>query len=305
MRKILVVFLSVLFGCIQPLHAAPLPVVASFSILGDMVRTVGGDAVAVTVLVGPDGDAHSFQPTAQDARALAAASLIFVNGLGFEGWMEKLAETSGAKSRMVVASEGVRARIANEEGHGDHDHGDTDPHAWQDLANGRIYVNNIAAALMAALPQQAGAIRARARDYDQRLKQLDEQIKHDFAAIPVAQRRVITSHDAFGYFGAAYDVAFMAPEGLSTETEPSAAAVARLTDQIKREGIKTVFVENMTNSRLIKQLAEDTGAKIGGTLYSDALSGPDGSAPTYLGMFRNNVPKLKRAMQENASMPAD
>jgi len=269
----------------------PLHVVASFSILADMVRQVGGDDVVVTSLVAPDADTHAYQPTTEDAKSLAKADLIVVNGLGFEGWMQRLSVASGTKGVIVVASVGITPRTMTED-----NRRITDPHAWQDLANGRIYVKNIAAALEKAAPEHAPAFRVRAARYEAELVKVDQEVRKQLADIPLAQRKIITSHDAFGYFGAAYGVAFLAPVGISTESEPSASDVARLVTQIKAEGVREVFIENMTNAKLIEQIAKDAGAEVGGTLYSDALSLPTGPAPTYLAMFSNNVPKLRAAM---------
>ena len=273
----------------------PLNVVASFSILGDMVKNVGGDSVAATILVGPDSDTHTYQPTPQDAKALASADLIIVNGLGFEGWMGRLIEASGTKAKVIVASEGVKPRTMVEDGK----EVVTDPHAWQNLSNGLIYIKNIATALEKAEPDDAKAIQTRATAYEQDIQQMDKYVRQQFADVPKTQRKIITSHDAFGYFGAAYDVTFLAPQGMSTESEASAAEVAKLIGQIKAEGVKKIFLENMTDPRLITQIAKDGGAEMGGTLFSDALSPQGGPAPTYLAMFRNNVPKLKEAMVLN------
>lgn len=281
----------------RPAGAEPLPVVASFSILGDMVRQVGGDAVAVTTLVGADGDTHGYQTTSADLKLVAQAKLTFVNGLGFDSWAEKLVSTSGGKSKLVVVSLGVAPRTMTDAD--DHDHGHTDPHAWQDLRNGQIYVANIATALLAALPEQADAIRQRAADYSAQLAAEAAATRAAIATVPAAQRHIITSHDAFGYFGAAYGVRFAAPYGLNTEGEPSAAEIGKLVKQIKQAGVKTVFVENMSNPKLIEQLGQDGGATLGRPLYSDALSAPDGAAPTYLGLFRHNVPLLVAAMLQN------
>ena len=275
-------------------NAAPLPVVASFSILGDMTRAIGGDAVSVRTLVGPDGDTHSYQPTPADAKTVAGAQLIIANGLGFEGWLDRLVAASGTRAKVVAVSAGLPPRTMDEDGRTV-----TDPHTWQSLANGRAYARSIATALEAALPDQAPAIAARAAAYDAQLATLDSWVRQQIGSVPPAQRRIITSHDAFGYFGAAYGVSFSAPEGVSTESEPSAAAIARLTDQLRAGGIRTVFFENMSNGRLLKQIAKDTGAVIGGTLYADALSPADGPAATYPDMFRHNVPLLVAAMQDN------
>lgn len=298
-RTSLTFCLAIFCGMASPALAGPIPVVASFSVLGDMVQQVGGDAVQVTTLVGADGDAHGYQTTSADLKAVAKAKLTFVNGLGFDSWAEKLVKTSGGKSKLVTVSTGVTARAMTEDSDHDHDHGHTDPHAWQDLRNGKIYVENIATALIAALPSQADAIRHRAAAYTAQLATEDAATRAAIAAVPNAQRLIITSHDAFGYFGSAYDVRFAAPYGLSTEGEPSAAAIGKLVDQIKQSGVKTVFIENMTNPTLIAQLGKDGGATVGKTLYSDALSGPDGAAPNYLAMFKNNVPLLVEAMQQN------
>jgi zinc/manganese transport system substrate-binding protein len=270
---------------------AKLKVVASFSILGDIVQNVGGDRVAVTTLVGPDGDAHVFEPTPADARSVAGADVVFVNGLGFEGWMERLIQASGYKGPLVVASRGVQSRTMDEDGQTV-----TDPHAWQDLRNGRLYVENVAAGLAAADPQGAEAYRAAAAAYAAELAAKDKWVRDELAAVPNEQRKIITSHDAFQYFGAAYGVTFLAPVGISTEDEPSAAGMAQLARQMRTEGVKVVFFENMTSPKLIETLANEAGARVGGTLYADALSPSGAPADTYLKMFDNNLPQLKAAM---------
>lgn len=294
----------------------PLRVVASFSILADIARNVGGPDVEVTALVGPDADAHAFEPTPQDIKTVAGADLVIVNGLGFEGWMDRLAQASGRKDTPIVASQGIEpATMAAEE----HDHGHkneaeahedheeredheghdvvTDPHAWQDIANVRTYIRNIEKAFAASRPALKDAFKTRADAYDAQLAELDIWIHDTYKQIPAGQRKVITSHDAFGYYGHAYGVTFLAPEGLSTESEPTAADVARLSDRIKAEGIRAVFIENMTNGKLVTQLAKDTGANVGGTLYADALSGPDGPAPTYIGMMLHNTGLIAAGLQ--------
>jgi zinc/manganese transport system substrate-binding protein len=270
---------------------AKLKVVASFSVLGDIVKTVGGDHIALTTLVGPDGDAHVFEPTPADAKAVAQADLVIVNGLGLEGWMDRLIQSAGYKGRVAVATAGVKSRSMDEEGTTV-----TDPHAWQDLGNGRLYVANVAAALAAADPADADAYRTAAAAYTAEIDAKDKWVRAELSTVPAAQRRIITSHDAFGYFGAAYGIEFLAPVGVSTEAEPSAAGIAQLLRQMKSEGIKVVFFENMTSPKLVQTLASEGGARVGGTLYSDALSPPGGPADTYLKMFDNNVPQLKAAM---------
>jgi zinc/manganese transport system substrate-binding protein len=247
--------------------------------------------VEVATLVGPDGDAHVFEPTPAAAKAVATADVVLVNGLGFEGWMDRLVHASGYTGPVVVASAGVQSRTMDEDG-------ETiiDPHAWQDLNNGWLYARNIAAGLAAADPQGGETYRAAQARYQAEIAAKEKWVRDELAAVPAAQRRIITSHDAFGYFGAAYGVSFEAPVGVSTEDEPSAAGMAQLIRQMKTEGIKVVFLENMTNPKLIETLAQEAGARLGGTLYADALSPADGPADTYLRMFDNNVPQFRAAM---------
>ncbi len=306
-------WLSATFGVA---HAAPpLQAVASFSILGDIVREVGGDDVQLTTLVGPDGDAHEYEPTPADAKKLAAANVLFVNGLDFEAWLPRLVKASGFAGQTVVASKGVTPRKFAGHGHdhGDkdhdhgqahghggeagHSHGDADPHAWQNLANGVIYARNVADGLAAADPAHADAYRKRADAYIARLQAADAAVRKTFAAIPAERRKVVTSHDAFGYFGDAYGVEFISAVGISTAAEPAAGDVARIIEQVKREKVPAVFVENITSPRLVQQIARETGAKVGGTLYSDALSKPGQPGATYLEMFEWNVRQLTAALR--------
>lgn len=279
-------------------HAADkLPVLASFSILGDLVRVVGGDRVSVTTLVGPDEDAHVFEPKPLDAKNILQTRLLVTNGLGFEPWAQKLVQSAGYKGRSVVASQGVKPRtLPAEKGHS---HAETDPHAWQDPTNVVAYVRNIAAALGQLDPANASSYQANSEAYVKELQALDAWAKEQFAAIPAAKRKVITSHDAFGYFGAHYQVSFLAPQGISTEAEPSAKEVAQLIRQIQREKIKAVFVENMSNPKLLAQLSKDAGVTVGPELYVDALSASGGPADTYLRLMRHNVTQLVSGMKQN------
>jgi len=295
--------LAVMLGIASSSEAADQKVkaVASFSILGDIVKTVGGDRVEVTTLVGPDGDAHVFSPTPTDAKSLAQADILFVNGLGFEGWMQRLETSSGFKGRVVVASTGVKPIEMREEGH---QHGDedraaeevSDPHAWQSLANGKLYVANIRDGLIAVDPAGRAAYEANAGKYLDAINEEETSVKEAIAKLAPERRRIITSHDAFGYFASAYGLEVIAPEGVSTESEASAQDVAKIIRQIRAEKIPAVFLENISDRRLLDQIASETGAKIGGTLYSDALSPPDGPAPTYLDMFRHNIGALAAAL---------
>ena len=288
--------LALLFGFSVGADAADkLKAVASFSILGDMVSQVGGDRVDVVTLVGPDGDAHVYEPTPADAKNLAGAAILFVNGLGFEGWMDRLEKSSGFKGKVVVASTGVKARTMVEE-EGGKPETITDPHAWQSLANGKLYVGNIRDGLIAADPDGKSVYEANAAKYLGEIMQEDDAVKAALATLSKERRKIITSHDAFGYFGAAYGLEVIAPEGVSTESEASAQDVAKIIRQIKAEKIPAVFMENITDHRLLDQIASETNAKIGGTLYTDALSGADGPAGTYLDMFRHNVGTLTAAL---------
>jgi zinc/manganese transport system substrate-binding protein len=270
-----------------------LKAVATFSILADVVRNVGGDRVAVTALVGPNSDAHVYQPSPGDAKTLSEAKVVFANGLGFEGWMERLIKASGTKAAMVVASKGVKPRnLEASDGHGHN----VDPHAWQSAANIKLYVGNVRAALAAADPAGKGAYEANAAAYLAKLDALDAEIKAAVAKIPADRRRIITTHDAFGYFAAAYGVAFIAPQGVSTESEVSAKDVAKIITQIRRQKIPAVFLENVTDDRLLKRIAAESGARIGGTLYSDALTDENGPAATYIDMMRHNIRQLAAAL---------
>lgn len=308
------VFVAV--GAVSSASAAePLKVVASFSILGDLVSEVGGDHVAVRTIVGPNGDAHVYEPTPADARDTAGADLVVVNGLGFEGWLDRLIGASGYSGTVAVASKGVTPLklseeaasgmpVEEEEEHAeaDHDeaghhHGDIDPHAWQSVPNAEIYVKSIADALCATDPAYCADYRANAVAYTAELKDIDENVRDIVAAIPEGRRKVISTHDAFGYFSREYGITFLAPEGVSTESEASAGDVAALIKQIRVEKVTAVFFENISDPRLIEQIARETGVKPGGELFSDALSGPDGPAPTYAAMMRHNVELLAGAMR--------
>ncbi len=275
--------------------ADTIKVAASFSVLGDMVKQVGGDRVEVKSFVGPNGDAHVYEPTPGDAKTLADAAVLVVNGFGLEGWMSRLQKSSGFKGNVVTATNGIKSRQMDEEEHGK-TRKITDPHAWQSLANGKIYVANIRDALIAADPAGKDTYTANATKFLAAIDAMEQQVKDAVAKLPQARRKIITTHDAFGYFGAAYGFEFIAPQGVSTESEASARDVAKIIRQIKAEKIPAVFLENVTDHRLLDQIARETGAKIGGTLYSDALSEPNGPAGTYLDMFRNNIEALSTAL---------
>jgi zinc/manganese transport system substrate-binding protein len=296
-------------GAVSSANAAePLNVVASFSILGDLVSEVGGDHVTVRTLVGPNGDAHVYAPTPADARDAAAADLVVVNGLGFEGWLDRLIEASGFSGPAAVASQGVVPLTLEEDeaGHDEdeetaaadeHDHGGFDPHAWQSVPNAELYVKNIADALCMADPGDCSDYRSNAAAYTAELDAIDKMTRSLVAAIPADRRKVITTHDAFGYFAHEYGVVFLAPQGVSTESEASAADVASLIEQIREEDVTALFLESMSDPRLMQQIARETGVEPGGELFSDALSDADGPAPTYAAMMRHNAELLAGAMR--------
>ena len=293
-----------------------IPVVATFSILGDMVARIGGEHVAVTTLVGPDGDAHVYRPTPADARAVNRAKVLVVNGLEFEGWLDRLIEASDFNGMRVKATDGIEP-IAFEEGdnhakHGDdekhkehgkrdehakdHDHGALDPHAWQSLSNAVVYIDNITATLSKSDPSNARTYYTNRAAYVAEIQALDADIRAIVAKLPADRRTVVTSHDAFQYFGRDYGLTFLAPQGLSTESAVSAKEIALLIEQIRAQKIPAVFIENISDPRLLKQIANETGAAIGGTLYPGALSAPNGPARTYLRMMRHNATALAQAL---------
>jgi zinc/manganese transport system substrate-binding protein len=277
--------------------AEPIPVVASFSILGDLVQVVGGDRIKVQALVGPDADAHVFEPSPADAKAIMRSRLFVTNGLDFEHWAQKLAKSAGYKGATLVASQGVKPRTMPADDHPGQT--ETDPHAWQDPTNVMIYVKNIAKSLSSIDPQGSETYQKNAEAYLKELDTLDAWAKEQFADLTPHQRQMITSHDAFGYFGAHYKIRVLAPQGVSTESEPSAKEVARLIRQIKKDKINAVFMENMTNPKLISQLAKDTGVTLGPKLYVDALSGPNEPASSYLKLMQHNVTQLVAGMKLN------
>lgn len=333
-RRVLGAMLGGIMGLCMPLaHAAqapaptkPVKVVATFSILGDMVKEIGGEHVELTTIVGPNGDAHTFEPTPADVKALANAQVLVLNGLDFEAWLPRLIESAGFQGQQLLASQGVSVRHLSpdeaahthhhdhadghkhadhaeppkhvEAGHDDHagpDHpplSDVDPHAWQSLENGIIYAANITEGLIKAAPAHRAYFKDRSKAFIEQMKKLDSEIKLALAEIPENKRKVVSSHDAFGYFSQAYGVHFVSVAGLSSQAEPSAREMAEIIDAVKKEGISGVFVENTTNPKLVSQIARETGATVGGTLYSDALAASGEPAASYLGMMTWNAGQL-------------
>lgn len=303
-------------------NAQPLKVVATFSIISDFAANVGGSRIALTTLVGPDGDAHAYEPRPSDATAIRNADVVLVNGEHFEGFLQRLIQASGGSASVVELTKGAALLRAGDKahdshdhhehghkhGHGDdehhkhdhadphhHHHGDVDPHAWQSVRNARVYVNNIAEALCAADREGCPSYAANAKSYGEKLDALEQELKAAMAEIPSDRRTIITSHDAFAYLGHEYGMRFLAPQGTSTESDASAADVAALIRQIKEQKASAIFLENISNPRLIQQIANETGTKIGGRLYSDALSAANGPAATYIDMMRHNVNTIRDA----------
>jgi zinc/manganese transport system substrate-binding protein len=316
MLKSLLLSTAILMSSAGFAQAEALKVVASFSILGDIAKNVGGDKIDLVTLVGPDSDAHVFEPRPADVASVAGAKVVLINGLGFEGFIDRLIKTSATTATIVEVSKGVEAietaEAHHDESHGEsqkeaghahetneaghHDHGETDPHAFQTVANVRAYVKNIAEAFCETDSANCVTYQANAAAYEGKLAALDKDIRMSVSAIPAAKRTVITSHDAFGYFANEYGIKFIAPEGVSTDSEASAADVAKLVDQIREDKAAALFMENISDPRLIGQIASETGIKVGGTLYSDALSGADGPAATYIDLMRHNITVIKGAI---------
>lgn len=298
MLRFVSIFVVALVALVGPASAnadaARLNIVATFSILGDFAKNVGGERVNVTTLVGPNSDTHVYTPTPSDAKKITDAKLVIVNGLGLEGWLPRLVKSSGSKAATVVATKGIATRKI-EDGHS-HDPSDADPHAWQSVVNAKTYVTNIRDALIAADPAGAEAYNANAASYLSKLDALDRDVREAVAKIPPERRSVISTHDAFGYFAAAYGIKFIAPQGVSTESEPSARDIAAIISQIKKQKIPAVFLENVSDPRLMRRIAAETGANIGGTLYSDSLTDEKGPAPTYIDMVRHNIKALTSAL---------
>jgi zinc/manganese transport system substrate-binding protein len=273
---------------VAPAHAQDrVNVITSFSILGDFVKNVGGERISVTTLVGPDGDVHVYTPAPADAKKIADAKLLVINGLGLEGWLPRLVQSSGSKAPIIIATKNIAPLKLGS---------DADPHAWQSVANAKIYVTNIRDALGAADPADAETFRANTQAYLAELDALDREVREAIGKIPESRRKVISTHDAFGYFASAYGIKFIAPLGVSTESEASARDIAGIITQIKTAKIPAVFLENISDPRLIRQIATETGARIGGTLYSDSLTGEKGEAPTYIDMVRHNIRALTSAL---------
>ncbi|MEI8321024.1 MAG: metal ABC transporter substrate-binding protein [Alphaproteobacteria bacterium] len=268
----------------------PLRIVSTFSILADLVKEIGGDRVHVDCIVGPDSDPHIYEPRPSDIIKISNAQIIFINGLGFEGWLERLMSAAESDGKLVVATDHIYPRLVFE--------GTVvqDPHAWHSVANTKIYITNIRDKLIEIDPSSEKYYERRFQIFYKKLTDLDKKIREKIDKIPPERRKIITAHDAFGYFGNAYGVQFMAPQGISTESEARVHQVIFLIKQIKALKVKTIFIENISDPKLIEQIGKEAGAKIGGTLYSDALSGPEGPASSYIKMMEYNIDLLLKAM---------
>ena len=293
MKRLLSALILSVLACSGSATAADrLQVVASFSILGDMVAQVTGDLADVTTIVGPDADAHLYQPNTADAKAVAKADIVFVNGMGFETWSDALINNAGGDAAVIVATRGVEPLLVE---------GEIDPHAWNALTNGMIYVENIAAAMAQADAANADAYKANASSYIETLRALHASAGETFGALPDNGRTVVTAHDAFGYLAQSYGLNFLAPVGIDTEAEPSASELAALISHLQDTGAGALFVENITSPALIEQIARETGLKIGGRLFSDALSERGGPATSYVAMFEHNLGAIMTALQASGS----
>jgi len=301
LQRLVAGMIVITFMLFQPVSAQErkLSVVATFSIIGDFASRVGGDRIALRTLVGPNGDAHVYEPRPADAVALGKADVVLVNGLNFEGFVQRLVEASGTAAHIAVLSEGATI-LADPRGghyHGNEFHASPeDPHAWQSIANAKVYVENIEAAFCAADPQGCPTYKANAAAYVGELTALEVEVRQAVDAIPADRRAVVVAHNAFRYFETEYGIAFLAPQGVSTESEASAGGVASLIREIREKRAAAVFGENISDTRLVEQIASEAGLTVGGTLYSDALSDPQGPAPTYVEMMRHNIEAIKTAI---------
>lgn len=285
----------------QTASPGPKRVVTSFTILGDLAQQIGEGRVIVRPLAGPDRDLHGFEPRPSDLQAVGQADVMVINGLGLEGWAERVVKTAGFRGKAVVASKGVKVlRTGHKHGAGhahSHAHGSFDPHAWQDVANAKLYATNIRDGLVAADPAQRAAYETATIRLLDRLDMLDREIRDLLAPIPRTQRRAVTSHEAFAYFADAYDIDMLAVSGTWRDSEPSARELAALAAQVKTQRIRALFLENGGGSAAIQALSRETGVRIGGRLYADALSAPDGEAASYIDMMRHNARAIAAALR--------
>ena len=301
LRCIIVLAALLLAG---PARAAErVTVVATFSVIADMLANVGGDHLNIKTIVGAGGDCELYQPTAADVATIASARAVFLNDLNeeFEPWLDPLLKQALFKGMKVVVSRGVRTMTAEEEHpvSGRQLPAAIDQHAWLDPRNGVIYVRNIAEALIRLDPAGAADYRARAASYTQQIQAADDWARREIASVPAAKRRALASHDSLQYIANAYGITLLAVNGWTNRSEPSAAELAKLARQIRAERVKALFLDSITDPRAMQRIADETGAVIGGTLYGDSLSPAPGEADSYLKMLRHDVSILKAGMLGN------
>ncbi len=299
MRHFIVGVLSCVL--INSAWAEPLQIVTTFSLLQDITQRITQDKAKVYTLVGANEDAHVYEPKPTDIKLLKQSQMVIMNGLGFEGWMERLVQSAQYQGGLVTASEGIKTLSSEEEGeehaHEEHHaHGKFDPHAWQNVANVEQYVRNIKNALVKIDSVNAAEYERNAEVYLQELRSLHQWIQQQIATVPLEKRKVITSHDAFRYFEQAYGVQFLAAQGVNTESQSSAKTIAKLIQQMRQEKIKTVFVENISDPRLVSRIAKEANGVLGEPLFSDALSKKGEGAETYIELMKSNVLHLKKGM---------
>ena len=283
--------------------AERIPVVATFSVIGDMLARVGGDHVDIKTIVGPGGDCELYQATAADVATVAAARAVFLNDLNeeFEPWLEPLLKQAAFKGLKVVVSRGVRTLAAEEEHpvSGRMLPETVDQHAWLDPRNGVVYVRNIAAALARLDPANAADYRTRAAAYAKEIEAVDDWARQQIAEVPAVKRRALTSHDSLQYIASAYGIKLLSVNGWTNNSEPSAAQLAKLAEQVRDSHVKALFLDSITDPRGMERIAGETGAVIGGTMYGDSLSPAGGEADSYLNMLRHDVATLKAGMSRN------
>lgn len=301
LRKLLFLLLCVSTFAV----AEPLQVTASFSILADVAREIGGERVNVNEIVRSNQDMHVYRITPQDLRLVRSSKLVLLNGQGFEP-AEFVRSIQAAKVPFVEATQNIHLMDNHDEHehehehehkHNDkheHSHGDKDPHVWQDPVLMQKYAENIANALISVDSASSDYYKKRLANYQKQLKELDDWATKEISVIPVAKRKVLTAHDAFGYLGERYQIRFIAPQGVSEDSEPSAKQIANIIRQVKQENIRAVFMENISNPRLMRQLSRETGVDISGKLYSDALP----ESGSYIKMMQHNISELVKAMKQ-------
>lgn len=299
MNKKIFLLIVTIFCLSRPLYAENQPsckIVTSFSVLEDMVKTITGPLCKVQSIVGPNQDAHVFEPKPTTNALILGADAVIINGLGFEGWMDRLLKASSYRGPVITATQYIKPRYLHQPDR--QEASVPDPHAWHTIPNAILYIQALTETLSKIFPFHQASFKKNADIFQKQLWHIEQSIQTRLSAIPLDKRRVITAHDAFGYMGQHYQITFLSPVGISTEAEPSARQIAALINQIRHSGIRALFIENSANTKIMQQIADETGVKIWGQLYSDALSLPDEPAPTYIDMIRHNMSILIASMQQ-------